>query len=190
MARHLPYQVGGDGRRQLSAVKLDLIWLSTSAIFTYVNIERGYLDLNLSRATVASKLLDRIADMWEMNHHRRQKKRNMCAELVMIGWTEDGCSRNETGTLEDISATGACLYLEHSIPAETEVSLHYPKGKYRGKVKHCTSQEIGYLLGIEFNNGNRWSKLDFQPAHLLELRLLQPKKVTPAGLCTKNPGRS
>ena len=98
----------------------------------------------------------------------------------MISWKEDdGRSRSETGTLEDISATGACLYLEHSIPAGTVVSLHYPKGKYQGKIKYCRFQEIGYSLGIAFDNRKRWSKLDFQPAHLLELRLLHPKKVTP-----------
>ena len=116
-----------------------------------------------------------------MSHHRRKKKRNMCAALLMISWTEgDGRSRSEMGTLEDISAKGACLHLEHSIPPETEVCLHYPKGKYQGKVKYCTLQKIGYVVGIAFDNGYRWSSLDFQPAHLIELRLLRPKGVAPA----------
>jgi hypothetical protein len=114
-----------------------------------------------------------------MSHHRRKKKRNLCAALLMISWTEsDGSSHSEMGTLEDISATGACLHLEQSIPPETEICLHYPKGKYQGKVKHCTAQKIGYVLGIAFDHGYRWSSLDFQPEHLLELRLLQPKRVT------------
>src|SRR5713226_2011609 len=108
---------------------------------------------------------------------RREKKRNMCAELLTIRWSEDdGRSREEMVTLEDISATGACLHLEHSIQPETEVSLHYPRGKYQGKVKYCTSQEIGYVLGIAFDEGYRWSKADFQPSHLLELRLLHSEK--------------
>jgi hypothetical protein len=112
-----------------------------------------------------------------MNHYRHEKKRNLCAALLMISWTdEEGHNRSEIGTLEDVSTAGACLHLEHSIPAETEVSLHYPKGKYQGKVKYCTSEEIGYSVGIAFNNSHRWCKLDFQPAHLVELRLPSPKK--------------
>jgi PilZ domain len=116
-----------------------------------------------------------------MNHHRRKKNRNLCAELLMVSWLEaDGHSRTEWGTLEDISATGACLHLEQSIPAETKVTLHYPRGKYEGQVKYCTVQQIGYSLGIAFDPGYRWSKLDFQPAHVLELRLLQSKKGSPS----------
>src|SRR5438105_2054878 len=103
---------------------------------------------------------------------RRENKRNMCAELLAIRWTdEDGYGRTEMVSLEDISATGACLQLDHEIAPGTDVSLEHPKAKYEGKVKYCTYQEIGYVLGIAFNKGYRWSKTDFQPAHLLELRL-------------------
>ena len=146
-----------------------------------VNIERNYLGgiaVSSLNEGVPLNFWTRIADTREMNQHRRQKKRNMCAELITISWTgDDGHSRSEMGTMEDISATCACIYLDHPIPAETELSLHYPQGKYQGKIKYCASQKIGYLLGIEFDNGSRWSRLDFQPAHLLELRLLRPKKI-------------
>lgn len=99
----------------------------------------------------------------------------------MISWTEEGgVTRMEIAALEDISATGACLHLEHHIPAEATVSLHHPKGKYEGKVRYCRSQEMGYLLGIVFDPGYRWTRLDFQPSHLLGLRVAQPK---PAPAC-------
>ena len=99
----------------------------------------------------------------------------------MVNWTEaDGRSRSEWGTLEDISATGACLHLEQSFAADASVTLLYPKGKYEGKVKYCISQQFGYLLGIEFDPGYRWSQLDFQPAHAPGLRRLHSKKVAPA----------
>jgi PilZ domain len=105
----------------------------------------------------------------------RENNRNMCAELLTIRWSgEDGRGTNEVATLEDISPTGACLRLENPIPAETHVSLYYPKGKYEGKVKYCRYQEIGYLLGISFDNGYRWSKKDFEPLHLLELPPFRP----------------
>ena len=75
--------------------------------------------------------------------------RNMCAELLTIRWSnEDGRRKTEVATLEDISPKGACLRLENPIPAETQVSLHYPKGKYEGKVKYCRYQEIGYVPAL------------------------------------------
>jgi hypothetical protein len=102
-----------------------------------------------------------------MKHHRRKTKRNLCAALVRIGWSEeDGSNRTEVGTLEDISATGACLHLENPIPSDITVSLHHPKGRYKGKVKYCRSQEIGYLLGIAFEPGHHWTRFDFYPSHL------------------------
>jgi hypothetical protein len=94
----------------------------------------------------------------------------MCAELLTVHWREEnGRERKEPATLEDISPMGACLQLEHSILPGTKVSLHYPKGRYLGTVKYCTCHNMGYLLGIAFDEGYRWSRADFEPAHLLEL---------------------
>jgi PilZ domain len=109
-----------------------------------------------------------------MNHHRRKKKRSLCADLIAISWTEgSGRIRSDMGTLQDISAVGACLRLEQSISAGTGVSLYYPKGKYDGKVKYCRSDQSGYLVGIEFDPGYRWSRRDFQPSHLIDFGALQ-----------------
>jgi hypothetical protein len=95
----------------------------------------------------------------------------MCAQLLTLYWTDGkGQSQSELVGLEDIAATGACVRLEQPIPADTPVSLHYPSGKYEGKVKYCLIDEIGYFLGISFNDGCRWSKDDFQPAHILEIQ--------------------
>ena len=108
----------------------------------------------------------------------------------MVTWVDvNGISKNEWGSLEDISATGACLHLEKSIPTEakvtlyypeTNVTLHYPKGKYEGKVKYCKPQQIGYLLGIAFARGYLWSTVTFRPTHVLDMRRSFPKKVAPA----------
>ena len=107
---------------------------------------------------------------------RRGDDRNLCAEFITIRWADtDGGSRSDLATLEDISATGACLKLEYAIPEGTPVSLHYPNGQYQGVVKYSTYETIGYLHGIEFDASCRWSKSDFQPSHLLELPPL-PRK--------------
>src|ERR1700746_3029972 len=105
-----------------------------------------------------------------MKHHRRKTNGNLCAALRTVRWTEDGGNiRTELANLEDISPTGACLHMEQSIPAGAQVWLYHPKGKYKGKVKYCESQEIGYLLGIAFEARYRWTRLDFQPSHLVEV---------------------
>ena len=111
---------------------------------------------------------------------RRKNTRNLCAELLTIRWTDEaGRSRSEVATLEDISARGACIQLEHLIPPETKVCLDHPKGQYEGKVKYCSHQDAWYVLGVAFNDDYRWSKTDFEPSHLLELPVLIPRKVTP-----------
>jgi PilZ domain len=107
---------------------------------------------------------------------RRKGERNLCAEFIQISWTDDeGQSRSELATLEDISPTGACIQLEFPIPAETEVALHYPKGRYRGTIKYSALEKTGYIHGTEFHEPDRWSKDDFEPSHLLELPLVRRK---------------
>ena len=100
---------------------------------------------------------------------RRKNDRNMCADLLGVRWVEEGRSRIEAATLEDISANGVCLQIETHIPVGTPVSVYYPMGKYQGRVKYCKPYPVGYLLGIAFDEGYRWSKSDFEPSHLLEL---------------------
>ena len=100
---------------------------------------------------------------------RRKNDRSMCAEVLTVRWVEEGQSRIDVAGLEDISPNGVCLLVENSIPVGTCVSVHYPNGKYAGKVKYCKSHPIGYSLGIAFDKGYRWSKSDFEPSHLLRL---------------------
>jgi len=101
---------------------------------------------------------------------RRQASRNMCADFITISWTDEaGESRSDVAILDDISENGACIGLDCAIPVETKVSLDYPKGRYEGKIKYCRYFEIGYFLGVEFDDGYRWSKADFQPSYLLEV---------------------
>ena len=103
---------------------------------------------------------------------RRKRNRTMCADLLTICWTgENGLDRSEAAILEDISVEGVCLQSEHPLPLYADVSVHYPNGQYQGKVMYCKTEEGGYLVGIEFDSSNRWSKADFQPSHLLDLEL-------------------
>jgi PilZ domain len=74
---------------------------------------------------------------------RRKNDRNLCADLLGVRWVEEGRTRIEAATLEDISTHGVCLQIENAIPVGTPVSIYYRTGKYRGKVKYCKPYPVG-----------------------------------------------
>ncbi len=105
----------------------------------------------------------------------RRYDRNLCADLLKIRWTDSaGRDRKEIASLEDISSGGACLQIDEPIAANTRIAVIHPRGEYEGTVRYCTFQTTGYFIGIEFAAGSRWSSKDFDPAHLLRLRLRIP----------------
>ncbi len=113
-----------------------------------------------------------------MTRGRRNVLRNLCADLLKIRWTdESGSGRREIATLEDISPTGACLKVEKAIPVGTTLTILYHSGSYQGHVKRCDPQMDWYFVGVEFAPGYRWSKEQFEPAHLLEFRLRSAKQA-------------
>jgi len=116
------------------------------------------------------------ADRMFMNRGRRNVVRNLCADLLKVRWTDDsGSSHRELATLEDISPTGACLKVEKAIPVGTTVTILYPSGSYQGQVRHCDPQMDWHFIGVEFAPGYRWSKDQFEPAHLLQFRFRSGK---------------
>lgn len=118
------------------------------------------------------------ADRLCMARGRRSTLRSLCADLLKIRWTDDtGSSHREVATLEDISPTGACLKVEKPIPVGTTLAILYPSGSYQAQVKRCDPQMDWYFVGVEFAPGYRWSKEQFEPAHLLEFRFRTGKQV-------------
>ena len=103
----------------------------------------------------------------------------MCADLVDVRWKDkSGRSRRAVANLEDISLSGACLQVDVQIPLTTVVRISYPHGEFTGVVRYCQFKEIGYYLGIQFEDGCKWSKTSFRPMHLLD----------PRGLAKRAPG--
>lgn len=99
--------------------------------------------------------------------------RLLCAELVEMKWTDQsGHQRRRVANLEDISACGACVQVESPMTCGTSVSVRYGDGQLNGTVRYCLYQGIGYFLGVEFEEGCRWSRKHFRPQHLLDLRQL------------------
>jgi len=105
--------------------------------------------------------------------NRRFEPRLLCADLVDVQWKDQtGRIRRGVANLEDISLSGACLQVERPVPLGTAFRITYPKGLLSGKVKYCVFRDVGYFLGIEFEPGQKWSRTDFRPQHLLDPRRL------------------
>lgn len=62
--------------------------------------------------------------------------------------------------------------MEVAIPLQTVVSISYATGVLTGIVRYCVYREIGYFLGIQFEDGVRWSQRSFRPMHLFDPRRL------------------
>lgn len=109
---------------------------------------------------------------------RRNHPRLLCADLVHIRWKDKGGkTRKSVANLEDISATGACLQMEMEVPQDTVIRITHPNGELAGSVKYCQFREIGYFVGIQFEEGGKWSMEEFRPQHLLDPRRLVERKV-------------
>jgi hypothetical protein len=112
------------------------------------------------------------ADITSMQE-RRTEVRMLCADMVEVRWSDPaGETRQVTGLLEDISASGACLQMETAVPPEAEIHWESPQQVFTGRVRYCVYREIGYFVGVEFAPQSRWSKKTYKPQHLLDLQQL------------------
>jgi len=107
---------------------------------------------------------------------RRSEPRLLCADLVEVEWKDkSGRSRRSVANLEDISLSGACLQLDTAIPLHTKVIITYANGTLTGEIRYCVYREIGYFLGVQFDDGVKWSQRSFKPMHLFDPRKLATK---------------
>jgi hypothetical protein len=97
----------------------------------------------------------------------------LCADMVAVSWMDKaGRKRAATALLEDISACGACLQFESSVPLGVMLHWSCPNQEFAGEVRYCVYREIGYFVGVEFDPQSRWSKKGYKPQHLLDLQKL------------------
>jgi hypothetical protein len=108
-----------------------------------------------------------------MQDERRSEVRMLCADMVEVCWKDhSGRKRRETGLLEDISPSGACLQLESPVPLGVSLQWESPKRQFTARVQYCVYREIGYFIGVEFDSACKWSKRAYKPQHLLDLQQL------------------
>ena len=105
---------------------------------------------------------------------RRAEPRLLCADVVEIEWTDkSGHTHHGAANLEDISRSGLGLQVEQPVPLLTTVHIRHERGELVGKIKSCVLRHSGYLLGVEFEQGFRWSPGSFRPRHLMNPRRLK-----------------
>jgi hypothetical protein len=120
---------------------------------------------------------------------RRSEARMLCADMIEVDWTDlAGNSARSLALLEDISPSGACLQLETALPVAAQVRWDSPKQSFQGNVKYCVYREIGYFVGVQFEQTCKWSKRTYKPQHLLDLkRLTEPGKNAAGKKAKSNP---
>jgi hypothetical protein len=80
------------------------------------------------------------------------------ADTVNLSWTDHtGQGQHCPADLADISRSGAALRVEHPVKLGTLIAFEYHDQQFAGKVRSCTSKDSAYTLGIEFEDGYRWS---------------------------------
>jgi len=109
---------------------------------------------------------------------RRNDDRLLCADLVEVVWEDEaGRKRRRVANLEDISLSGICLQVENPVEPGTHIKMEYGDGELVGTVRYCTYRDIGYFLGVELEEGCRWSTQHYRPQHLLDPRDLVEQAI-------------
>jgi hypothetical protein len=114
---------------------------------------------------------------------RRFESRFLCADLVSVMWSEvgqaeGGCalgiadSFQADAVLEDISALGACVQVEQSIPIGSPITLAIGKTSFSGRVCYSVFRDYGHFAGIRFSKDTEWSTEMVMPQHLTNLETI------------------
>ncbi len=102
--------------------------------------------------------------------------------MVGVHWKDpEGRKCKSTALLEDISPSGMCLQFEIPVSIGTHVNINCPGDKLAGTVRYCVYREIGYFVGIELEESSHWSREQFEPQHLLDLKDLVMRSARKAG---------
>jgi hypothetical protein len=102
--------------------------------------------------------------------NKRIHTRSLCADLVRLEWFDGERTSETAALLEDISHRGACLQTEVPVPAGIVATVRNGENwSLPCRTAYCVYREIGYFVGLEFDEDVSWSKRSFQPRHLLDL---------------------
>ena len=111
---------------------------------------------------------------------RRRVPRLLCADMIFVELeTRPKRWRRVQANLEDISSSGACVEVDEPVPAGASARLVCRDFRVSATVRHCTFRETGYLVGLEFREGQKWSRGQFWPKHLTDPQTVRAKPAPP-----------
>jgi PilZ domain len=121
---------------------------------------------------MGGRITDRMVERRE-TVEQRIDPRMMCAELVVLHWHDKAGRRHrDVANLEDISLSGACVQLERPVQKGTHITVNYGGGEMPATVRYCLYRDLAYFLGLQFDDGCRWSTKRFRPQYMLDPREL------------------
>jgi hypothetical protein len=89
---------------------------------------------------------------------RRFDVRFTVQDSINLSWRDQtGQEQQVPADLADISRSGASARVQHPVKVGTTLALDYQNQQLVGKVRHCKTGASGFVLGIEFEDGYRWS---------------------------------
>ena len=104
------------------------------------------------------------------NREHRRHRRQMCSEVVNISFSDPTGRRvADIGIIEDVNHNGLCLSLGISLPVRAAVKISNEQVEAHARVCHCSPQDYGYSVGLEFAEGFEWDPQQWRPQHLLEI---------------------
>ena len=106
---------------------------------------------------------------------RRAEPRLLCSDLIKVRLEDCGLV-DLVANLEDISPSGATVLFEQAVRTGTRLRLMLGRHRFDGHVTHCTHNELGFYVGVRFDEGKEWSRRIYEPKHLLDLRELVARK--------------
>jgi hypothetical protein len=86
---------------------------------------------------------------------RREPRRQVMCRIEITWEDEAGGLRNQQAMLEDKSVSGAGISARKAIPAGTRINLRERDQERAGVVRYCRPDEIGYLIGIQFDKSDK-----------------------------------
>jgi hypothetical protein len=83
---------------------------------------------------------------------RRFQQRRRATQPVELRWQDTALrSVQATGQIEDVSASGARIFLRRPIHLKSVVTMNYGGRTLEGSVRYCTRQSGGFVVGVEFS---------------------------------------
>ncbi|MBZ5601737.1 MAG: PilZ domain-containing protein [Acidobacteriia bacterium] len=82
---------------------------------------------------------------------RRFETRRPALEPVALVWTAAAAEHQDTGTLRDVSRSGARIHLEHPVPVNTSVRATIRGVAVTAQVRSCARKAPGFIIGLEFD---------------------------------------